>query len=276
MDTDTPDAPDATPIDDATATQAADAEWTEHFIGALGLELWTEDGRTNGRAFLRPEMWAPGTEVPRLGVLATMVDVVVGFLPTGPVNPTVDLRLTLLSLPPSHGDIRLVCDVAKHGSRLVVGECLLYTDDPADPFARSTATFMNRVVGPGSSTWKRRAALPRIPTFDELLRARVLGPGVIEMDAHPGVSNGPGGTIQGGAQALLGEIAAEHTLEPRGSYAVTDLEIRFLNRVRTESIVATAEVLPGELAGVQVRVPLREAGPDGRIVSLVSTTCRAL
>ena len=104
----------------------------------------------------------------------------------------------------------------------------------------------------------------------------MLAPGVIEMDAHPAVSNGPGGTIQGGAQALLGEIAAEHALEPLGRYATTDLEIRFLNRVRTESVVATAEILPGELAGVQVRVPLRESGPDGRIVSLVSATCRPL
>jgi acyl-coenzyme A thioesterase PaaI-like protein len=192
------------------------------------------------------------------------------------VNPTVDLRLTLLSRPPSLGDIRLVCNPVKHGSRLFVGECLLYVDDPAEPFARSTCTFLNRVVGPpGMSRWERRETLPRIPTFDELLQARVLGPGVIEMDAHPGVSHGPGGTIQGGALALLGEIAAEHALEPRGPYAAVDLEIRYLNRVRTESVVATAEVLPGELAGTQVRVPVRETGDGGRVVSLVTTTCRA-
>jgi len=279
-DTDAPadaDAPSDTHAAHAADVEAADIEWSEHFIHALGLELWNEDGFTHGRALLRPEMWAPGTEVPRLGVLATMVDIVVGMLPTGPVNPTVDLRLTLLSLPPSQGDIQLVCHPVKLGRQLIVGECLLYVDDPADPFARSTATFMNRVVGPQSSNWGRRDTLPRVPpSFDELLRARVLGTGIIEMDAHPAVSNGPGGTIQGGAQALLGEIAAEHSLEALGHYATVDLEIRFLNRVRTESVVATAEILPGELTGVQVRVPLRETGPDGRIVSLVSTTCRRL
>lgn len=268
---------DAASVSDApTATEVADAEWSEHFVGALGLELWSEDDRTHGRALLRPEMWAPGTEVPRLGVLATMVDVVVGMLPSGPVNPTVDLRLTLLSIPPSLGDIRLVCNPVKHGSRLFVGECLLYVDDPDAPFARGVCTFLNRVVGPpGMSHWARRDALPRIPTFDELLRARVLGPGVITMDAHPGVSHGPGGTIQGGALALLGEIAAEQALEPRGRYAAVDIEIRYLNRVRTESVVATAQILPGELAGVQVRVPVRETGDEGRIASLVTTTCRA-
>ena len=118
------------PSEVSTATEAADLQWSEHFIHALGLELWDEDGFTHGRALLRPEMWAPGTEVPRLGVLATMVDIVVGMLPTGPVNPTVDLRLTLLSLPPSLGDIQLVCRPVKLGSRLIVGECLLYVDDP--------------------------------------------------------------------------------------------------------------------------------------------------
>lgn len=261
--------------DGPTATEVADTRWTESIIGAIGLELWVDDGRTHGRARLRPEMWAPGTEVPRLGVLATMTDVVVGMLPTGPVNPTVDLRLTLLARPPSVGDIQLVCDVLKHGRQLVVGECLLYVDDPSSPFARSTCTFLNRVVGgPEMSTWERRTELPEIPTFDELLKARVVDRGVIEMDAHAGISHGPGGTIQGGALALLGEIAAEHALEPRGRFATVDLEIRYLNRVRTESVVATAEILPGDVSGAQVRVPICETGDDGRIASLVTVTCR--
>jgi acyl-coenzyme A thioesterase PaaI-like protein len=271
-------------VPDDTHTTAAppivigpsDAMWSSHFVGALGLELWQQDDRTHGRARLRPEMWAPGTEVPRLGVLATMVDVVVGMLPTGPVNPTVDLRLTLLTRPPSVGDIRLVCNPMKLGKRLIVGECLLFVDDPAAPFARATCTFLNQVIGtPDMARWARPDEPARIPSFDELLGARVLGPGIVEMDAHPQVSHGPGGTIQGGALALLGEIAAEHVLEPRGRFAAVDLEIRYLNRIRTESVVATADVLPGELAGAQVRVPICETGDDGRLASLVTTTCRA-
>lgn len=271
-------APTGHPTDaDAADAEAADAEWSATIVGALGLELWHADGVTHGRALLRPEMWAPGTEVPRIGVLATMVDVVVGMLPTGPLNPTVDLRLTLLSVPPSRGEIRLVCHPVKLGRRLFVGECLVFVDDPGEPFARGRCTFMNQVVSPRNpALWGPRETMPSIPTFDELLGARVLAPGVIEMDAHPRVTNGPSGTIQGGAQALLGEIAAEHALEPLGRYAAVDLEIRYLNRVRTESVVATAEILPGELAGVQARVPIRETGDDARIVSLVSTTCRAL
>ncbi|HEX5586562.1 MAG TPA: PaaI family thioesterase [Acidimicrobiia bacterium] len=260
-----------------TGTDADDAEWSAHFVGALGLELWVEDGLTHGRALLRPEMWAPGTDVPRLGVLATMVDVVVGTRPDGPLNPTIDLRITLLARPPSEGEVFLVCRPVKHGRRIFVGEALLHTGDPDQPFARSRCSFMSNVMaGVGSMFGPKDDPPARIPSFDELLHARSLAPGVVAMDAHPRVSNGPGDTIQGGAQALLAEIAAEEALEPFGRYAAVDLEIRYLNRVRTESIVATAEILPGDLAGVQVRVPLHEAGDDGRIVSLVSTTCRAL
>jgi acyl-coenzyme A thioesterase PaaI-like protein len=267
----------------AAAADAADAEWSAHIIAALGLELWVDEGLTHGRALLRPEMWAPGTEVPRLGVLATMVDVVIGSLPSGALNPTVDLRIALLERPPSEGEIGLVCRPLKQGQRLYVGEALLHTGDPEVPFAHAIATFMSNRIGDGPGATPAPPSTRRAPSgalgfasFDELLDTRVLARGVVAMDAHPRVSNGPGGTIQGGAQALLGEIAAEHALEPLGRYAAVDLEIRYLNRVRTESVEAAAEVLLGDVSGAQVRVPLREAGADGRIVSLVTTTCRVL
>src|SRR5262245_5352286 len=109
-----PDAARTCNVDEAAdAADAADAEWSAHIVGALGLELWAADGLTHGRAMLRPEMWAPGTEVPRLGVLATMVDVVIGSLPGGALNPTVDLRIALLDRPPSEGEIGLVCHPLK-------------------------------------------------------------------------------------------------------------------------------------------------------------------
>ena len=82
------------------------------------------------------------------------------------------------------------------------------------------------------------------------------------MDASPEVSNGPGGTVQGGAQALLAEIAAGHALAERGPYAAVDLDIRYLNRVRSESVSATAEVLAGGFDEVSVRVPITEVSDD--------------
>ena len=147
-----------------------DEQWGVHFISALGIELWPEDGITHGRAELKPEMWAPGTHMPRIGVLATMVDVVAGSLPTGPVNPTVDLRVSLLSPPPSEGVVLMRCQ----------------------------------------------------------------------------------------------------PLKPLGQFVPIDLDVRYLNRMRTPSAVATAEVLPGDLSARRTRVPITESGDGGRIVSLVS------
>lgn len=263
-------------MDDAAPVEPdADEEWSAHFVGALGIELWEDGGITHGRAPLRPEMWAPGTDVVRLGVLATMVDMVVGSPPTGAINPTVDLRVTMLSRPPAEGSVHLACVPAKVGRRLYVGETILHAGDPDRPFARSIATFMNQPI-PGATTMFGFRDRPPLTarSFDEILNSRVRAPGVVEMDAHPKVSNGPGGTIQGGAQALLGEVAAEHALEPRGHFAAVDLDIRYLNRVRTDSVVAAATVLPGELEHVTVRVPITGVGDGGRIVSLVSVACR--
>lgn len=259
-----------TGADNAAGAYEKDEEWGAHFIAALGLELWLEDGITHGKAELRPEMWAPGTRMPRIGVLATMVDVVAGSLPTGPVNPTVDLRISLLSLPPSEGTVLMACRPLKLGRRLYVGETALHTGDPQRPFARALTTFMNEPI-PGLVPFAHRASSPiAASSFDHLLDARVVAPGTVEMDGHPSVSNGFHGTIQGGAQSLLAEIAAEHALEPMGSFLPVDLDVRFINRMRTESAVATAEVLSGDLSGVRTRVPIAESGDGGRIVSLVS------
>ena len=42
---------------------------------------------------------------------------------------------------------------------------------------------------------------------------------------------------------------------------MVDLEIRYLNRVRTGPVLATGEVIPGALDGACVRVPIIEPAP---------------
>ena len=69
---------------------------------------------------------------------------------------------------------------------------------------------------------------------------------------------------------LFAELAAEDALSARGRFTAVDLDIRYLNRVRSESVTATATVLDGDLADVSVRVAIEEADADARIVSLVS------
>ena len=165
-------------------------------------------------------------------MLVTLVDMVAGFLPTGPVNPTVDLRISLVARPPSTGTMYLVCRPAKLGRRLFVGETILHTGDVDRPFAAFDGTFMNQPMAHGPDRAGPAPEADPVPSFDELLPTALPGRVHVEMDAHPWVSNGPAGTIQGGVQSLLAEIAAEHAVKPR-ELAVVDLDIRFLNRVRS-------------------------------------------
>lgn len=246
------------------------------FIAALGIEVWVEDGRTRGRATIRPAMWAPGTRRTRTGLLATMVDMVGGILPTGALTPTVDLRIQLLGEVPSEGVVELYAEPTKLGRRMFVGEVMLHAGATPDPFARATVTFLNQIV-PGMSGFPPRE-LPPMPatSFDELMGVRVVGPDTVEVDLHDGVRNGPAGTIQGGAQATVAEICAEHVLSPLGRFAVVDIDIRYVGAVKVGPAVARAEVLAGVAPSGErvVRVRIVDGGADGRVVSLVLLTCR--
>jgi acyl-coenzyme A thioesterase PaaI-like protein len=244
------------------------------FVGALGIELSLDGDLAVGRVEILPSFLKPGTDRVRVGVLATLVDMVAGSPAHGVINPTVDLRVSILGRPPSDGIVHLVCRPTKIGQRLFVGETVLHTGDISQPFARSMVTFINRLLPEASLL---REPMPLTPlgaaSYDESLLLREPTPGVMEMDAHEAVRNGVAGTVQGGAQALLAEIAAERAVP---DHEVVDLEIRYLNRVRTGPVVAAGEVLPGTLDGVCVRVPITEPGPDERIVSLASILCRPL
>ena len=245
------------------------------FVGGLGVELWIDGDRAHARAEILPTFLKPGTDRVRMGVLATLVDMVAGSPAHAVINPTVDLRVSLLDRAPSSGLVELVCHPVKIGRRLFVGETLLHTGDATRPFARSLCTFVNTPLPEASST---RDFVPLgslgAPNYDESLQLSEPVPGTYEMEAHEAVRNGPAGTIQGGAQALMAELAGERALADDGDFEVVDLEIRYLNRVRSGPVLATGEVIPGALDGTCVRVPIIEPVPDGRIVSLTSLLCR--
>jgi acyl-coenzyme A thioesterase PaaI-like protein len=247
------------------------------FVGGLGIELWIDEDRAHGRVEIVPEFLKPGTDRVRMGVLATLVDMVAGSPAHAIINPTVDIRVSLLARAPSSGPVELVCHPTKVGRRLFVGETLLHTGDASRPFARSMCTFINT---PLVEADRRGGSYPQgplgAPSYDEVLQLREPVPGTYEMDAHEAVRNGPAGTIQGGAQALLAELAAERALadDDDGEQEVVDLEIRYLNRVRTGPVLATGEVIPGTRDGTWVRVPVIEPVPDGRLVSLSTLLCR--
>jgi acyl-coenzyme A thioesterase PaaI-like protein len=110
--------------------------------------------------------------------------------------------------------------------------------------------------------------------LDELLQMRLLDDGTTEMDPHDAVRNGVVGTIQGGAQATMAEVAAERALAGRGPYLVSDLHLRYLSALKVGPAVARAEVLPGDELRPVVRVSITDGGADGRLVSTAIAVCR--
>jgi acyl-coenzyme A thioesterase PaaI-like protein len=96
--------------------------------------------------------------------------------------------------------------------------------------------------------------------FAENVGARVVEPGVVEVDRRPYVMQ-PWGTVQGGVIALLGELAAESLM----GGAVIDLDVRYLSAVR----VGPARTSATAVGASTVRVEVRDAGSDDRLAALV-------
>jgi acyl-coenzyme A thioesterase PaaI-like protein len=252
---------------------------TPSFVGGLGIRLWVDGGLALGRAEIQPEYFKPGTDRVRLGVLATLVDMVAGSPAHAIINPTVDLRVTLLAPAPTDGAIELVTYPVKSGRQLFVGETLLHTGDPDRAFARSVCTFINKPLVADRSDGIFPSGELGHESYDESLQIREPEPGVYEMDNHDVVRNGANGTVQGGAQALLAELTGELALDAidlEHEHHAVDLEIRYLNRVRTGPVRATGEVLEGGFDGQWVRVAVHEPSADGRIVSLTTLQFRAV
>jgi hypothetical protein len=104
---------------------------------------------------------------------------------------------------------------------------------------------------------ERRTRMTR--PFADAVGARVVSPGVIEVDRYPYVMQ-PAGTIQGGIVALLGELAGESVL----GRPVTHLEVRFLSTVR----VGPARTSTTRLHSSTARVEIHDAGRPGRLAAL--------
>lgn len=242
----------------------------------MGLENWFEGETTYGKASIGRLLCVPGTSYPRISVLATMVDVVAGSRPTGFINPTVDLHVNVMALVPA-STVRLRCQVLRSGRRLFVGETRLYAGTYEEPFGRSVITFINRppALAPNGPGLARSTPPPLRVHIDKLLGVREVDETTIEIDPLPRLTNGPGGTLQGGVVALIGELATEHALRST-QVAVTDLDIRYLNPVRVGPVQARAEILLNRESEAAVNVRIIDRGDDERIVAHVATMARRL
>jgi acyl-coenzyme A thioesterase PaaI-like protein len=241
-----------------------------HVIDELGFEHWFADGQSRGRAQVVPGMCVPGTPFVRIGVLAILADLVSGQPESGPVTPTTDLSVHLVRVVPMEW-VNLAATVLKAGASLLFVQTMLTADDEREPFATSLATFMTRPVERLDRPDPVDVRLDQ--PFATRIGAEVLAPGVVEMAPRADILNAFHGTVQGGILATLGELAAESLWVGDEAHLVSDLDIRFLNRVKVGPVRATARRVVAGRAGEVVDVMLHDAGDAMRPVAHVSTTC---
>jgi uncharacterized protein (TIGR00369 family) len=245
----------------------------KHFIGELGLQHWVDDITSYGKAEITPDMLVPGTGFARIGLLATLADVVSGQPPTGVITPTTDLSVhigRLVEMKTVHLEARVI----KAGATLAVVKSLLRADEDVDPFATSLATFMNR---------RLELTAPLHPHAQKLseplhtrIGARTICPGTVELDPKSDIANTFHCTVQGGVLALLAELAAESAVEENEPFVATDLDIRYLNRVKVGPIAAEAEVLMVGPTGRVLGVHIFDRGEDQRLVAYASISGRVI
>jgi uncharacterized protein (TIGR00369 family) len=110
--------------------------------------------------------------------------------------------------------------------------------------------------------------------LQERIGAEVLRPGVVQLALRADILNDHHqGTVQGGLLAVLAEVSAASLWAEGEPYLVTDLDIRYLNRVKVGPVRASARVVVDGWRGTVVDVTLVDAGNEMRPVAHVSTLC---
>jgi acyl-coenzyme A thioesterase PaaI-like protein len=205
-----------------------------------------------------------GTDRLFAGVLFAYLDLVIGSPPSGPLNPTVDLQVRLLS-PPRPGTIRFSARTLRLGRTLYVGEAEMRNGEDVEPFGIGLGTFMNQPVPfPDRATYPSASsggAATLDPRYSHLTRARRIGYGTLEVDAD---INTPQGTVPG---ATIGQLAELATMDLVGSeIIVEELDVRFLHKVKVGPLRASAALIGRQGESMTTRVEIVDRGND-RLVS---------
>ncbi len=272
-----------------------------HYLGDLGFTTEVHSDTTAvARTRVTPFV-SGGDGGARAGVLATLVDVVGGLLGVRILRPdwmaTADLTLQLAR--PAVGPlVEARAELVRRGRTTMVIEAVVVNVDDdgnevleggtAAPVAWSTLTF---AILPGGN----RTATQALP-FDLPTKMDISGQGLdrpllealgvtvedsaagrVSLPVHPYLHNSIE-AVQGGAMALLGEVAAAEALgaaagRPAESMVVTDLQVAYLTLGRVGPIVTRATVLDGDRSrsGMgSVVVELIDAGADDRLTTVVN------
>ena len=274
----------------------------EHFLGDLGMEA---EGSTETTARVRtrvtPYVCSADGGV-RVGVLATLVDIVGGAIAARVLRPdwmaTADLAIELVGAPVGPW-VEARGSVLRRGRTTLVIEALVVAVDEdgtdttvdgraADPVAWASMTFAVLPAKSGGSPVQLAADLPvrwaftggalALPVLDALPVTVLDGPaGRVSVPARPYLHNSFG-AVQGGVVALIAEAAGAEALgAAQGldgtAMVVTDLQVAYLALGKVGPIVSSARVLatgPDGRAGAVVE--LRDAGADDRLTTVVNVT----
>ncbi len=264
-----------------------------HFLGDLGfVSEVLSDTSAKGRTRVSPFV-AGADGGARVGVVATLVDVVGGLLGVRILRPdwmaTADMTVQLVR--PALGPfVEARVELVRRGRTTMVLEALVVNVDEhgtelsgdSDPVAWSTTTF---AVLPGGNRTMDQDLPFDLPTtmaigdgtglsrsLLDTLGISIVDPaaGRVSLPVHPYVHNSIQG-VQGGAMALLGDVAATEALGAAaglgpGSVVVTDLQVAYLTLGRVGPIVTRATVLDG--SGVEHAA---RTGASSAVVELVDS-----
>ena len=142
-------------------------------------------------------------------------------------------------------------------------------------FARIPGTAARGVDGYDPKTWlgevrHRTFAEPAVGPLRERMGVRIVDDavGVVELARTSYVANSVG-TINGGAQAVLIETAAEAM---RPGLVATDMAVHYLSQVRVGPARSVGRIVRDAPDHTVVAVDLVDAGHDGQLLALATVT----
>ena len=212
-----------------------------HFFRHLGPQWWERRGDAIvGGALVQPSICVPGTEMPRISMLAAYADNAGGLDASrefGSVAPTLDLSVHVLAARPRRPHLREPAHQDRATDRhrgtwfTAAGEL--------DPYAVAVSTFVivsepdpDGLALPSHRDAPFAPALPLDVPIEELAGITTVAPGVVDIEHRPSIGNSRG-TLQGAMVALVAERACETLLAADGApHVVTSMDLRYLSSMR--------------------------------------------
>jgi uncharacterized protein (TIGR00369 family) len=266
---------------------------TRHFLSDLGMEAEvTSESSATVRIRTTPHVLGADGGV-RIGVLATLVDVVGGSAALRAVDPdwmaTADLTVQM-ARPATGPLVGARATVLRKGRTTLVVEAVVANvadDGRSDPVGWASMTF---AILPGRMTAPRPDMSSELPVRWSLDGVGMDGPvvdllGISVDDARRGMASLPVreylrnsfGAVQGGVMATVAEVAAlamvESAADAGAAPAVaTDLHVAYLALGRVGPIVTRSRLLDGHhpSGGGVVAVELVDEGADQRLTTVVN------